>query len=83
MVPTSITSIEFQRDASAALRAAAQGPVTITDDGRRTHVLLTAEEFDRMTGTRERLGDRLWSRQTENIDLELPTRRPCAHPGRR
>lgn len=29
-------------------RAAEQGPVTITDHGRPSHVLLTAKEFDRL-----------------------------------
>ena len=70
-----ITSREFNRDVSAAKRAAEQGPVTITDHGRRSHVLLTAEEFDRLAGERELVGDRLWSRNTEHIELELPERR--------
>ena len=72
---TTITSREFNRDVSAAKRAAEQGPVTITDHGRRSHVLLTAEEFDRLTGERELVGDRLWSRGTEHLELELPERR--------
>lgn len=72
---TTITSREFNRDVSAAKRAAAKGPVTITDHGRRSHVLLTAEEFDRLSGRRELLGDRLWVRGTEEIDLDLPERR--------
>lgn len=72
---TTITSREFNRDVSAAKRAAAKGPVTITDHGRRSHVLLTAEEFDRLSGRRELLGDRLWARGTEGIDLDLPERR--------
>lgn len=63
------------RDVSAAKQAAEQGPVTITDHGRRSHVLLTAEEHDRLTHTEERVRDRLWARGTENIDLELPERR--------
>lgn len=72
---TTITSREFNRDVSAAKRAAEDGPVTITDHGRRSHVLLTAEEFDRLSGAREHLGDRLWARGTGEIDLELPPRR--------
>ena len=47
-----ITSREFNRDVSAAKRAAEQGPVTITDHGRRSHVLLSAAEFDRLSGER-------------------------------
>lgn len=71
---TRITSREFDRDASAAKRAAQLGPVTITDHGRPSHVLLTAEEYDRFAHASEKLGDRLWARGTENIDLELPQR---------
>lgn len=60
---------------SAAKRAAEQGPVTITDHGRRSHVLLTADDFDRLTGDHAPVGDRLWARGTESIELELPDRR--------
>ncbi|MEN2738618.1 type II toxin-antitoxin system prevent-host-death family antitoxin [Microbacterium sp. X-17] len=72
---TTITSREFNRDVSAAKRAAERGPVTITDHGRPSHVLLTAEEFDRLSGERELVGDRLWARGTEASELELPERR--------
>ncbi len=70
-----ITSREFNRDVSAAKRAAEQGPVTITDHGRRSHVLLTAAEFDRLSGERQLVGDRLWARGTQDTELELPDRR--------
>lgn len=72
---TTITSREFNHDVSAAKRAAEHGPVTITDHGRRSHVLMTAAEFDRLSGERELVGDRLWARGTEHIELELPERR--------
>lgn len=72
---TTITSREFNRDVSAAKRAAEHGPVTITDHGRRSHVLLTAEDFDRLTGGGDLVGDRLWARCTEDIEVELPERR--------
>lgn len=72
---TTITSRDFNRDVSAAKRAAEQGPVTITDHGRRSHVLLTADEFDRLTGRQEPMGDRLWRDQDPSIDLDLPERR--------
>lgn len=70
-----ITSREFNRDVSAAKRAAEQGPVTITDHGRPSHVLLTAEEFDRLSGRLEPMGDRLWRDQDPSIGLDLPKRR--------
>lgn len=72
---TTITSRDFNRDVSAAKRAAEHGPVTITDHGRPSHVLLTAEEFDRLSGRQEPMGDRLWKDQDPSIGLELPERR--------
>lgn len=72
---TIITSRDFNRDVSAAKRAAERGPVTITDHGRPSHVLLTAEEFDRLSGKQELMGDRLWKNQDPSIGLELPERR--------
>lgn len=72
---TTITSRDFNRDVSAAKRAAEQGPVTITDHGRPSHVLLTAEEFDRLSGKSELMGDRLWKDQDSSIELDLPVRR--------
>ena len=36
-----VTSREFRRDIGKAKRAAANGPVFITDRGRAAHVLLT------------------------------------------
>ncbi|WP_129658744.1 type II toxin-antitoxin system prevent-host-death family antitoxin [Rothia halotolerans] len=72
---TTITSRDFNRDVSAAKRAAEQGPVTITDHGRRSHVLLTAEEFDRLTSGQEPMGDRLWKDQDPSIEFDLPERR--------
>lgn len=69
-----ITSRDFNRDVSAAKRAAEQGPVTITDHGRPSHVLLTAEEFDRLSGRQELMGDRLWKDQDPSIEFELPER---------
>lgn len=74
MVETTITSREFNRDVSAAKRAAAKGPVVITDHGRPSHILLTVEDFDRLTGRQELMGDRLWKNQDPGFDLDLPER---------
>lgn len=68
---TTITSRDFNRD----VWAAEHGPVTITDYGRPSHVLLTAEEFDRLSGRQELMGDRLWKNQDPAIQLDLPERR--------
>ena len=47
---TTISSREFNQDTSGAKKAAKRGPVIITDRGRPAHVLLSIEEYQRLTG---------------------------------
>lgn len=70
----SITSREFNRDVSAAKRAAEKGPVTITDHGKPSHVLLTAADYERLSGRADLVGTRLRSPEPEAVDLVLPPR---------
>jgi prevent-host-death family protein len=51
MAITTISSREFNQKTSEAKKAAEKGPVFITDRGRPAHVLLTIEEYRRITGT--------------------------------
>ena len=50
MAMTTLTSREFNQDTSGAKKAAERGPVFITDRGRPAHVLLTIEDYQRLTG---------------------------------
>ncbi|MBI2740125.1 MAG: type II toxin-antitoxin system Phd/YefM family antitoxin [Rhodospirillales bacterium] len=50
MTVTTLTSREFNQDTSGAKKAAQRGPVFITDRGRPAHVLLTIEDYRRLTG---------------------------------
>ena len=45
---TTYSSREFTRDVAAAKRAAANGPVFITDRGEPAYALLTIEEYHRL-----------------------------------
>ena len=54
---TTVSAREFNQDVSAAKRAAAEGPVIITDRGRPSHVLLTIADYTRLTGRRVDLVD--------------------------
>jgi PHD/YefM family antitoxin component YafN of YafNO toxin-antitoxin module len=47
------SSREFTRDVGAAKRAAAHGPVVITDRGRPAFALLTIEDYYQLTGQQE------------------------------
>jgi prevent-host-death family protein len=56
---TTLSSREFNQDASGAKKAAANGPVFITDRGQPRHVLLSIEEYRRLTGARRSIADAL------------------------
>ena len=47
---STLTSREFNQDTGRAKRAARDGPVVITDRGAPAHVLLTYEDYRRLTG---------------------------------
>ncbi len=47
------SSRDFTRDVGAAKRAAAHGPVVITDRGRPAFALLKIEDYYALTGKRE------------------------------
>ncbi len=54
---TSVPSRELNKDAAYANKAALNGPVFITDRGRPAHVLLSIEEYQRLTGKGRMLAD--------------------------
>lgn len=56
---TTLTSREFNQDTSGAKKAAARGPVFITDRGRPAHVLLSIEDYRRLTGGGQPIADLL------------------------
>ncbi|MGH6956979.1 MAG: type II toxin-antitoxin system Phd/YefM family antitoxin [Caulobacteraceae bacterium] len=49
MTTTTLSAREFSQDASKAKREAKRGPVIITDRGRPSHVLLTYEDYERLS----------------------------------
>jgi prevent-host-death family protein len=56
---TTISSRQFNQDASGAKKAANDGPVFITDRGEPAHVLLSIEEYRRLTGGEMSLAEAL------------------------
>jgi prevent-host-death family protein len=56
---TTLSSREFNQDSSKAKKAAMLGPVVITDRGLPSHVLLTYEEFKRISEPSQTLCDLL------------------------
>jgi prevent-host-death family protein len=59
MTVTTLTSREFNQDTSGAKKAAARGPVFITDRGKPAHVLLTIEDYLELTGRQMSLAEAL------------------------
>jgi prevent-host-death family protein len=68
---TSLTSREFNHDTSGAKKAASRGPVFITDRGRPAHVLLTIEDYLRLTGGHMSLAEALGQAETD-FDFDPP-----------
>ena len=68
---TTMTSREFNQDASKAKRAASDGPVFITDRGRPAHVLLTIDQYRRLVSKEGSIGELLSMPGAEDIELPL------------
>ncbi len=69
---TTFSSREFNQDTTGAKKAAANGPVFITDRGRPSHVLLTIDEYHRLTSTEENLVDLISMPEDDDIDFVPP-----------
>ena len=70
MSVTTVSSREFNQDASGAKRAAQNGPVFITDRGRPAHVLLSIEDYQRLTGQRRNLVEALAMPGLSEVDFD-------------
>jgi prevent-host-death family protein len=71
MTVTTLSSREFNQDTSGAKKAAQRGPVFITDRGRPAHVLLTIEDYRRLTGGRMSLAEAV-AQTDADFDFDPP-----------
>jgi len=78
MATTTLSSRQFNQDASKAKKAALLGPVFITDRGRPAHVLLSFEDYKKLAGGRSKIADLLAMPGTEALELELRPQRDLA-----
>ena len=69
---TTLSSRELNQDIGRAKKAAKCGPVFITDRGKPAHVLLSIEEYQRMTEQHQKIADLLAMPGIENIDFKIP-----------
>lgn len=72
MTITTLSSRELNQDIGRAKRAALEGPVFITDRGTPAHVLLSYEEYQRLTGKRRTLLEALSMPGMADIDFDPP-----------
>jgi prevent-host-death family protein len=72
MTITTLSSREFNQDASRAKKATQKGPVFITDRGKPAHVLLSIEEYQRLTGRHRRIADALAMPGADDIEFDPP-----------
>jgi prevent-host-death family protein len=72
MAITTLSSREFNQDTSRAKKAAAKGPVFITDRGKPAHVLLSIQDYQRLSGQGRSIVDSLSMPGLSGIDFEPP-----------
>lgn len=72
MTITTFSSRELNQDVTRAKRAAEDGPVFITDRGRPAHVLLSFEDYQRLTKQRHSIADALAMAEGADIAFDPP-----------
>ncbi len=72
MATTTLSSREFNEDTSRAKKASSEGPGFITDRGKPVHVLLSIQEYQRLSGQRRSILDALSMPGLADIELDPP-----------
>lgn len=72
MTVTTLSSHEFDEDRSRAMRAAQNGPFFVTDHRRPTHVALTMQEHQHLTGGQMTLIEALAHPDAADFDFDPP-----------
>lgn len=67
---TTMSSREFNHDTSGAKKASQEGPVIITDRGKPAHVLLSIEEYQKLTGIGTSIVELLVMPDVPDIDFD-------------
>lgn len=80
MTISTVSSREFNQRASEVKRATAKGPVIITDRGQPAHVLLSIEDYRKLTGTQVTLGEALAQPAVKDFKFTPPRARPVFRP---
>ena len=70
MTITTLSSRELNQDVTRAKKATRNGPVIITDRGKPAHVLLSIEEYQRLTKQSRNIADALAMPGVADIEFE-------------
>ncbi|MFC5370080.1 type II toxin-antitoxin system Phd/YefM family antitoxin [Arcanobacterium bovis] len=66
-----LSAREFNQDVSAAKRAAADGPVVITDRGNPAFVLMSIDDYKKLSVVEDNLISLLSMREASEIEFEF------------
>ncbi len=80
MTITTLSSRELNQDVTRAKKAAKSGPVFITDRGKPAHVLLSFEDYQRLTRQRRNIADALAMPDAADIEFDPPRMTMGARP---
>ena len=72
MPTTTMTSREFNQDSGKAKKAAKAGPVIITDRGRPEHVVLSYDDFRKLSLKNKTIVELLAMPGIADLDFEFP-----------
>lgn len=72
MAITTLSSRELNQDVTRAKKAARNGPVFITDRGKPAHVLLSFEDYQRLTKQRRNIAEALAMPGVADIEFDPP-----------
>lgn len=81
-MPTTLSSREFNHDTGRAKKAALDGPVFITDRGRPSHVLLSIEDYRKLSSKGMTLAEAIADPRPEaDFEFEFATMKgPLSKP---
>jgi prevent-host-death family protein len=72
LTTTTLSSREFNQDTGRAKKAAAKGPVIITDRGKPAHVLLTFDQYRELSGKKKTIVELLSMPGMPDIEFDPP-----------
>jgi len=72
MTITTLSSRELNHDVTRAKKATKDGPVFITDRGKPAHVLLSFEQYQKLTRQHRNIADVLALPAAADIEFEPP-----------